>query len=66
MHHYEKVVNGGDIVCFVVSACNLRRPWLECIGQKQAQVCLTKARLKDENFTKTARLSDLTEQTLDR
>ena len=62
MHQYEKVVNGTDIVCFVVSACNLRRLWLERVGQKQAQVGLTKTRLKDENFTKTARLQDLSKR----
>ena len=32
VHHYEKVVIGSYIVCFVVSACNLRRQCLEFVG----------------------------------
>ena len=43
MHHYEKVVNGSDIVCFVVSACNLRRQWLECVGHVNRTFCVTDA-----------------------
>lgn len=43
MHRYEKVVNGSDIVCFVVSACNLRRQWLEYVGHVNGTFCFTGA-----------------------
>ena len=43
MHHHEKVVNDSDIVCFVASACNLRRQWLECVGHVNRTFCFTGA-----------------------
>ena len=43
VHRYEKVVNGSDIVCFVVSACNLRRQWLEYVGHVNGTFCFTGA-----------------------
>ena len=43
MQHYEKVVKGSDIVCFVVSACNLRRKWLECAGYVNKTFCFSGA-----------------------
>ena len=43
MHHYQKVVKGSDIVCFVVSAFNLRRKGLECVGHVNKTFCFTGA-----------------------
>ena len=42
MHHFEKV-NGSDIAFFVVSACNLRRQRLECVGHVNRTFCFTGA-----------------------
>ena len=43
MYHYEKVLKHSDIVWFVSSACNLRRPWPECVGRVNRTFCFTGA-----------------------
>ena len=40
---YEKVLKHSDIVWFVSSACNLRRPWTECVGRVNITFCFTGA-----------------------
>ena len=43
MYHYEKVLKHSDIVWFVSSACNLRRPRPECVGRVNRTFCFTGA-----------------------
>ena len=43
MYHYEKAVKASDIVWFFSSAYNLRRHWLECVGQVNGTFCFTGA-----------------------
>ena len=48
MYHYEKVLKHSDIVWFVSSACNLRRPWPECVGRVTGTFCFTGASVEVE------------------
>ena len=43
MYHYEKVLKHSDIVWFVSSACNLRRPRPGCVGRVNRTFCFTDA-----------------------